>query len=114
MKLHFDDVKGNLLDVKLDKRTEVYNWGEDNAQPSLIEVLIRSSVTSKSAVDKVSKAIYGNSFGDLGSIVVNKDGKTLNQMLRLSSKEYAKQNNVYLQVTYNAELKINGFKMIPS
>tara|TARA_R110000823_G_scaffold266679_4_gene386432 strand:- start:2781 stop:3929 length:1149 start_codon:yes stop_codon:yes gene_type:complete len=114
MKLHFDDVKGNLLDVRIDKRTEVYNWGEDNAQPSLIEVLIRSSVTAKSAVDKISKAIYGNSFGDLGSIIINKEGKTLNQMFRLSSKEYAKQNNVYLQVTYNAELKINGFKMIPT
>jgi hypothetical protein len=114
MKLHYSNLAEDILNVKLDKRTEVFNWGLDNAHPSLIELLIRNSVTAKSAVDKVAKAIYGKSFGEAGNKTINKKGQTLNQMLRIAAREFAKQNNVYFQLTFNGELKINGFKLIPT
>jgi len=112
MKLHFDAVAGNVLDIKADKRLEVFNWGADNAHPSLIEALISNSVTAKSAVDKVAKAIYGKAFAEAGNFIINKRDQTLNQMLRISSKVFAKQNNVYFHITYDATLKINGFTLV--
>ncbi|WP_048331004.1 phage portal family protein [Bizionia psychrotolerans] len=113
MKLHFNELKNNVLDVKLDKRTDVYNWGGDNAFPSLIELLINQSVTSKICVDKVAKAIYGKSYGKTGKLIVNGDGQTLNEVLRIASREYAKNNNLFIHVGYNAELKIKSIKVLP-
>ena len=110
----YNDVKQNILSVKLDKRTEVYNWGLDNAFPSLIETLINLSVTSKSCVDKVAKAMYGKSFGDVGKTIVNKDGQTLNEVLRIASREYAKHNNLYIHVSYNLLFEVTAIKVLPS
>lgn len=114
MKIHYTQVKDSILSVKLDKRNDVYNWGIDNSFPSLIEVLINQSVTSKSCVDKVAKAIYGKSFGDLGKKVINSDGQTLNEVLRIASREFAKHNNVFIHITYNGELDIKSIKVIPN
>lgn len=113
-KLHYNPVEDSILDVKLDKRSEVYNHGKNNAHPSLIETLIEGSVTAKTSVDKVAKAIYGASFGEKGEIVVNKDGQTLNEVLRVIAREYAKHNNVYIHIGYNGELEINSIKVIPN
>ncbi|KQC33406.1 hypothetical protein AAU57_08825 [Nonlabens sp. YIK11] len=110
----YNDVKQNILSVKLDKRTEVYNWGLDNAFPSLIETLINLSVTSKSCVDKVAKAIYGKSFGDVGKTIVNSDGQTLNEVLRIASREYAKHNNLYIHISYNLLFEVTAIKVLPT
>ena len=114
MKIHFQNVKDNILSVKLDKRNECYNWGIDNAFPSLIETLINQSVTANSCIQKVAKAIYGKSFGDIGKKIINSDGQTLNEVLRIGSREYAKHNNVFFHIGYNAELKINSIKVLPT
>lgn len=114
MQLSFTTVKDNILTVKPDKRNDVFIWGADNAFPSLVEALINQSVTSKACVDKVSKAIYGKSFGESGNIIVNNDGQTLNELLRISSREYTKYNNLFIHVGYNGELKIKSLKVIPA
>ncbi|WP_339875217.1 hypothetical protein [Olleya marilimosa] len=114
MKVHYANVKHNILQVKLDKRTDVYNWGLDNSFPSLIETLINQSVTAKASVDKVAKAIYGKSFGKIGKTIVNKDGQSLNEVLRIASREYAKHNNVFIHVGYNALFEIKSIKVIPN
>ncbi|WP_418513709.1 hypothetical protein [Corallibacter sp.] len=113
MKIHYSELKSNILQTKLDKRNDVYNWGLDNAFPSLIELLISKSVTAKACVDKVAKAIYGKGFGGIGETIINKDGQTLDEVLRIASREYAKHNNVFLHIGYNAELKIKSIKVIP-
>lgn len=110
----YNDVKKNILSVKLDKRTDVYNWGLDNAFPSLIETLINISVTSKACVDKVAKAIYGKSFGDAGKVIVNKDGETLNEVLRCAARQYAIHNNCFIHVSYNLLFEVTAIKVIPS
>lgn len=113
MKL-YGDVKHNILQVKLDKRNDVFNWGLDNLFPQLIETLINQSVTSKTCVDKVAKAIYGKSFGELGNVIVNSDGQTLNELLRISAREYAKQNNLFLHIGYNGLLQVKSIKILSS
>ena len=104
----------SILDVKLDKRTEIFNWGIDNLYPQTIERLVDSSVTSKLAVDLAAKSIYGKSFGSQGRMVVNKEGQTLNQILRIASLEYAKHTNCFIHFGYNADLKIKSIKVLPS
>jgi len=114
MKIHYNNVKNNVLDVKFNKQNDVFNYGLDNSQPSLIEILINMSVTSKACISKVSKSIYGKSFGTIGKTIVNVDAQTLNEVLRIASREYAKHNNVFIHVGYNGLLQVNSIKVLPN
>lgn len=113
MKLYFNQVSSSVLDVKIDKRNDCFNFGSDNAYPSLIEVLIGMSVTSKTCADRVSKAIYGNSFGEAGKVIINSKGQTLNEVLRIAAREYAKHNNCYLQISYDGNYEIKAIVVVP-
>lgn len=114
MKLYYKEVSGTILDVKPDKRNECFNWGVDNAFPSLIEALVGMSVTSKTCSDRVSRAIYGDAFGDTGKVFVNSKNQTLNEVLRISSRWYAKQNNCFLQIGYDANLDFKSISVVPT
>ena len=113
MKLHYNQVSNTILNVKKDKRNECFNFGKDNAFPSLIEALINISVTSKTCIDRVAKAIYGASFGELGKVVVNSKGQTLNEVLRIAAREYAKHNNVFIQVSYDGNFDFKAIVVVP-
>lgn len=113
MKLHFNELQGTILDIKKDPRNECFNFGIDNAYPSLIKALVNISVTSKTCVDRVAKAIYGASFGEIGDVVVNGKGQALNEVLRIASREYAEQNNCYLQVGYDGNFGFKSINVIP-
>ena len=113
MKIHFNQVSNTILDVKVDKRNECFNFGKDNAFPSLVEALINISVTAKTCVDRVSKAIYGGSFGEQGDVIVNSKGQTLNEVLRIASREYAKHNNVFIQIGYDGNFDYKSIVVIP-
>lgn len=113
MELIYDAVKDDLLSVKVDKRKDIYNYGADNAEPSLIEILIGGSVTAKRSVDEVAKALYGKGF-EGGKIKVNTKGQTLNEVLRICARDYAKHNNFYLHVSYDADLEPLYFNPIPA
>ena len=113
MKIHFKEVSDSILDIKFDKRKECFNWGADNAQPSLIETLFSISVTAKTCIDKVGKAIYGKSFGELGKVVVNSKGQTLNEVLRIASRWYARHNNCFLQIAYDGNYQIKSINVLP-
>lgn len=113
MKLYYNQVANTILDVKKDKRNECFNFGKDNAYPSLIEALVNISVTTKTCIDRVAKAIYGNSFGELGKIIVNSKGQTLNEVLRIAGREYAKHNNCYLQVSYDGNFDFKAIVVVP-
>lgn len=113
MKISFANVQDSILDIKEDKRTEVFNFGKDNAYPSLIETLIDISVTSKTCVDRVAKAIYGGAFGKAGDIKVNSKKQSLNEVLRIAAREYAKHNNCYIHVGFNGLYEFKSIKVIP-
>lgn len=114
MKIVLADVASSILDIKVDRRNDVFNFGPDNSYPSLIERLIDISVTSKTCVDKVAKAIYGKSFGDTGNLIVNKRGQSLNEVLRVAARSYAKHSNLFLAVGYDGNLKVNSIKVVPN
>lgn len=114
MKLTFSKVSKNLIEIKPDKRTEVFNWGSDNAFPSLISGLVSISPTAKSCVDKVSKAICGGGFGSSGKMVVNSSGETLNKVFGGSSYEYGENNNIFLQVGYDLNFNFSSLKLVPN
>ena len=114
MKLQFSEIKDNLLTPKVDKRTEVYNWGViDNAYPSTMEYLLNASVTAKNCIDKSSKAIMGKGVKD-GHIIVNKKGHSLNDVIRTLAREYRKHNNAFLWVGYNLLGEVSSIEAIPS
>jgi len=98
----------NRLSIKYNQVDGIHNFGDDNAYPSLIKSLIGSSVTAKQCVDINAKYIYGKGFEfvdsvtDKSQLIVNKRGININQLLRITSKEFSEQNNIFLHVNYNA------------
>ena len=112
MKLYFKEVTKSLLNIKVDKRNECYNWGNDNAFPSLVDALIDLSVTAKTCWDRCAKSIYGKSFGDNGNVIVNSKGQTLNELLRIAARQYAKFNNIFIHLVYNGLYEIKGISVI--
>lgn len=113
MKLYFKEVAESILNIKPDKRNECFNWGADNAFPSLIEALVGMSVTAKNCSERVAKAIYGGSFGEAGKAIVNSKGQTLNEVLRVAARWYSKQNNCFLHIGYDANFEIKSISAIP-
>lgn len=105
----------NRLNIKYSKSEEIYNWGDDNAYPSLIKSLIGSSVTAKRCSDLNAKYIYGKGFQFTGrTTIINKDGMTLNQLFRVACKEFSEQNNLFFHVNFNALFEVISVKLLPS
>jgi hypothetical protein len=108
----------NRLSVKYSKVEGVYNWGADNAYPQLVKTLINSSVTAKQCVDINSKFIYGKGFNfthsvtDKSTLIINKKGWNINQLLRLVAREFSEMNNLFLHVNYNALYEINSVDLL--
>jgi len=114
MRIKLIDVDSRL-NIKYNKVDGIYSWGDDNAYPHLIKSLIGSSVTAKNCVDLNAKYIYGKGFQFAGkTVMVNKNGLTINQLLRVASKEFSEQNNLFFHVNYNALHEITGVVLIPS
>lgn len=111
MRIKLIDVD-NRLSIKYNQVDGIHNFGDDNAYPSLIKSLIGSSVTAKQCVDINAKYIYGkglefvDSVDDKSQLIVNKRGININQLLRITSREFSEQNNIFLHVNYNALFEV--------
>lgn len=111
MKIKLVDVD-NRLSIKYNTVDGIFNWGADNCYPQLIKTIINSSVTAKQCVDLNSKYIYGKGFDftteivDKNSLIINKKGLNVNQLLRIVSREFSEVNNIFLHVNYNALYEI--------
>jgi hypothetical protein len=111
MRIKLVDVD-NRLAIKYNPTDGVYSWGADNLAPQLIKSVINSSVTAKQCVDLNSKYISGKGFEfaaqleDKSSLMINKRGLNINQLLRIVSREFSEQNNIFLHVNYNALYEI--------
>jgi hypothetical protein len=119
MKIKLVDVD-NRLSIKYNKVDGIYNWGEDNCYPQLVKSLINSSVTAKQCVDLNAKYIYGKGFEftqkvtDKNSLIINKKGLNINQLLRIVSREFSEQNNIFLHINYNALYEIISVDLLSS
>ncbi|MDI9257290.1 phage portal family protein [Flavobacterium sedimenticola] len=119
MKVKLIDVD-NRLSIKYDQVNGIHNWGDDNCYPQLISTLINSSVTAKQCVDINSKYIYGKGFNftqnivDKNSLIINKKGLNINQLLRICSREFSKINNLFLHINYNALYEVISVDLVNS
>ena len=113
MKVHFNQIQSSVIDVKEDKRNECYNFGKDNAFPSLVNAVASLSVTTKACIDRVSKAIYGDGLGVNGKLMANKT-QTFNELFRVCAREFAKHSNVFLHISFDGNKKPKYINMIPS
>jgi hypothetical protein len=110
----------NRLNIKYNGVDGIYSWGADNAYPQLVKSLTNSSVTAKQCVDLNAKYIYGKGFDfvsktvDKNSLIVNKKGINVNQLLRIVSREFSEQNNTFLHVNYNALYEIISVDLLSS
>ncbi|PZR18861.1 MAG: hypothetical protein DI539_16105 [Flavobacterium psychrophilum] len=106
----------NRLSVKYNKTEGIYNWGDDNCYPSLIKSLVGASVTAKQCSDLNSKYIAGKgfNFAQNSNLIINSKGMTINQLLRVVSKEFAEQNNIFLHVNYNALYEVISVVLLPA
>ena len=119
MKINLIDVD-NRLSIRYNKTDGIHNWGADNAYPQLVKSVINSSVTAKQCVDLNSKYISGKGFEftqsitDKNSLIVNKKGLNINQLLRIVSKEFAEINNLFLHINYNALFEVISVDLLSS
>ena len=113
MKIHYNQIKHQILDVKENRQTDCFNWGLDNLYPNTLEYLVNASVTAKNAIDKSSKAIFGKGVKS-GHQIVNKKGQSLNDVIRTASREYVKHNNAFIWVAYNLLGEVSEIEIVPS
>ena len=113
MRVHYKEIRKNILEVVPDKRKEIINWGKDNAYPNLVDALIGMSVTAKTCVDKVEAALYGGGFVGGGDFIVNSRGQTLNDVYSEACRELAKHNNTFIQTGFNGEFKFDKLLTSP-
>ena len=113
MKIHFSEIETSIIDVKEDKRNECFNWGKDNAFPSLVNALSSLSVTAKTCIDRVAKAMYGGGLKEHGGYKIN-SMQTLDELDRLIKREYAKQSNVFLHIGFDGNCKPSSITLLPS
>ncbi|WNM18612.1 hypothetical protein [Flavobacterium capsici] len=119
MKVKLIDVD-NRLSIKYDQINGIHNWGDDNCYPQLISSLASRSVTAKQCIKINASNIYGKGFNftqnvkDKSNLIVNKKELNINQLLDVCSKEFAKQNNVFLHLNYNALFQIISVDLIIS
>ena len=116
--------------IKFDKRTDIYNNGDDNAYPTLIERIINSSVTAKSCAGVMANFMYCQGFEfennlrqsykqsnqkfDRRMISINKKGDTPNSLLRKACrKSISRQSGVFFSVQYNALYQKTSIDIVP-
>lgn len=112
-----DVSQDSVLCPAIDRRNEVIKWGltnEDNQLPSIVQHLATESVTAKSCISWVLNAVLGKGFKDGGAIVHKGTGLTLNRLHRAVGREVVTQAQSFLHVGYNADLKPDRIKMLPS
>ena len=105
-------------EVKLDKQTGIFNNGDDNAYPQLIERIINGSVSARTASDMLKKFLIGEGFAQdgLNNTVIYKDfmGEvTLYDLLSQVAGSIAKHRGAYIQLQWNMNGQITSMRHIP-
>lgn len=127
MKLHLTEIPERK--TKYEKRREIFNNGEDNKYPSMVERLINSSTTASACAKVVSSFIECNgfvfenelkqqaknkhTFFNKRSIEINDKKDTPNSLLSKVAQELAYQRGVFLHLNYNALYQITSVQVVP-
>lgn len=119
MRIKLIDVD-NRLSIKYNPVDGIFNYGDDNCYPSLVKSIINSSVTARNCVKKNALYTYGKGFEfvesvtDKTTLIVNKKGHNINELLRIVTREFAEQNNVFLHINYNSLFEITSVELLPT
>ena len=105
-------------EVKINRQRGIFNNGEDNAYPQLIERLINGSVTAKTASNMLKKFLIGDGFAQSGlnEKVIYSDfmGEvTMYGLLSQVAGDIAKHRGAFVQIQWNANGTISQVKHIP-
>lgn len=112
-----------VAQIKSSRQFNSYDWrmykiqsyGEANDFPQAVEEIIQASKTGNACLGIYNDFIYGHGFNDpeIGKMVVNFRRHTLDQVLRMVCKDFAKWHGFALHVNYNANFTIRSVSHIP-
>lgn len=93
----------------------IQRWGLDNLYPQTCEELVGRAFTLKAVMDKVTDFLNGEGIEDedIGSIIVNEEGQTLNDIVNLVAEPYAKYKIISLHIGYDLNYEISSIRYIP-
>ena len=103
---------------KKEKQDGVLMYDIDNAYPSRMEMLIKSSITAKSSAGMLQRFLTGQGFVNekLNNLVIGKDrygrNLTLYYLLSQVAKSVSYYSGFYIRVGYSGEIEKDGFKMV--
>lgn len=98
-----------------DKSLGVQTYGENNDFPQIVSRIVGASCTGKSCLSVYAKFVAGQGFcdKDLQSLVVNRDGQKLGEILKAAAGDLTKYNGFALLVNYNAACRIVEVYHVP-
>ena len=100
--------------VKLDKKTNIYMNGNDNAYPERMDRYINNSVTAKTATNLMKQSLIQKGFGVHDKIIVNKNKQlTFYDFADDIANSKVRQRGVYVWIGWNANYKIGDVQVLP-
>jgi hypothetical protein len=98
----------------IDKKTEVYKNGEDNAYPERMDRLINNSVTAKTATNLMIQSLLQKGFGAKDGIIVNKNKQlTFYNFADDCANSKVRQRGFFVWCGWNANYKIGSVEVLP-
>jgi hypothetical protein len=98
----------------IDKKTEVYKNGEDNAYPERMDRLINNSVTANTATNLMIQSLLQKGFGAKDGIIVNKNKQlTFYNFADDCANSKVRQRGFFVWVGWNANYKISDVEVLP-
>lgn len=107
MKTYLPQIEPRVI-VRPNQGYGILNYDRDNAYPQRMLELVGQSPTAKDCWNKRAKFIAGAKFVDdeIGKMIVNRDGLTLNKLRIAIAKDKALFRGFGIHVNYNANFKI--------
>lgn len=115
-KLREDKIKKSLRatsvelqsrDISVETDNKIYSRDFDNNYPERIERVIANSPTGRRCANLMAKYIAGEGVED--TVIVNRKGETLNDIIDASSNDIAYQYGVYFHTTWKLNENGSGF-----
>lgn len=103
------------LKISNDKSLGIQCFGENNEYPQLVSNIITNSTTGSECLSIYAKFLMGQGFNDISfsDYIINRQGLTMDSLLRNITKDYAKYGGFALHFNYNALFEISEINFIP-
>lgn len=100
--------------VIVDSSIEIQAYGLDNLYPQRAEYAVERSFTTKTATNRFADFLFGKGFSDptLADLIVNRDGQTMNDLLRFVTKDYSVYHAYALHFNYNLQYRIKEINLL--